>query len=60
VIFVLAVRSVRGQKDNEDYFVGGRRMNWLAVGISMFATSFSSISYLGLPQRGPTRTSAST
>ena len=27
-------------------------MNWLAVGISMFATSFSSISFLGLPQRG--------
>jgi SSS family transporter len=41
-----------GQRDNEDYFVGGRRMNWLAVGISMFATSFSSISFLGLPQRG--------
>ena len=43
---------MRGQRDNEDYFVGGRRMNWLAVGISMFATSFSSISFLGLPQRG--------
>ena len=27
-------------------------MNWFAVGISMFATSFSSISFLGLPQRG--------
>ncbi len=52
VIFGLALRSVKGQKDNEDYFVGGRKMNWLAVGISMFATSFSSISYLGLPQRG--------
>jgi SSS family solute:Na+ symporter len=27
-------------------------MNWWAVGVSMFATSFSSISFLGLPQRG--------
>jgi SSS family solute:Na+ symporter len=52
VVFGLAVRSARGQADNEDYFVGGRRMNWLAVGVSMFATSFSSISFLGLPQRG--------
>jgi SSS family transporter len=43
---------MRGQHDNEDYFVGGRSMNWWAVGVSMFATSFSSISFLGLPQRG--------
>jgi len=48
----LALGSMYGQRDNEDYFIGGRRMNWLAVGISMFATSFSSISFLGLPQRG--------
>lgn len=52
VVCGLALFSMRGQQDNEDYFVGGRRMNWLAVGISMFATSFSSISFLGLPQRG--------
>ena len=52
VVLGLAVRSARGQRDNEDYFLGGRRMNWLAVGVSMFATSFSSISFLGLPQRG--------
>ena len=52
VVVGLAVWSMRGQRDNEDYFVGGRRMNWFAVGISMFATSFSSISFLGLPQRG--------
>ena len=52
VVCGLAVVSMRGQHDNEDYFVGGRRMNWLAVGVSMFATSFSSISFLGLPQRG--------
>jgi SSS family solute:Na+ symporter len=52
IIFGLAIWSVRGQRDNEDYFLGGRRMNWWAVGVSMFATSFSSISFLGLPQRG--------
>ena len=52
VVFGLAFRSARGQQDNEDYFVGGRRMNWFVVGVSMFATSFSAISFLGLPQRG--------
>jgi SSS family transporter len=52
VVFGLALKSARGQQDNEDYFVGGRNMNWWVVGISMFATSFSSISFLGLPQRG--------
>ena len=52
VVFGLAVRSAKGQQDNEDYFLGGRNMNWFVVGVSMFATSFSSISFLGLPQRG--------
>jgi len=52
VVFGLALWSMRGQRDNDDYFVGGRRMSWLAVGVSMFATSFSSISLLGLPRRG--------
>jgi len=52
VVFGLAIRSARGQQDNEDYFIGGRKMNWFVVGVSMFATSFSSISFLGLPQRG--------
>ncbi len=52
VVFGLAVKSARGQHNNEDYFVGGRNMNWWVVGISMFATSFSSIAFLGLPQRG--------
>lgn len=52
VVFGLALWSAKGQEDNEDYFVGGRKMSWLAVGVSMFATSFSSISFLGLPQRG--------
>ena len=52
LVFGLAVSCARGQQDNEDYFVGGRRMRWWVVGVSMFATSFSSLSFLGLPQRG--------
>jgi solute:Na+ symporter, SSS family len=52
IVVWLAIRSARGQQDNEDYFIGSRKMSWVLVGISMFATSFSSISFLGLPQRG--------
>lgn len=39
----------RRSKSTEDYFVGDRRMSPLLVGISLFATSISTISYLSLP-----------
>jgi SSS family solute:Na+ symporter len=39
----------RKQKTTEDYFVGGRHVPWFAVGLSILATLFSTISYLGLP-----------
>lgn len=42
----------RFQKSNEDYFLGGRKMNWFAVGTSLFATAFSSISFVMLPREG--------
>ncbi|MBI3821380.1 MAG: hypothetical protein HY289_01725 [Planctomycetes bacterium] len=38
------------QQTKEDYFVGGRQMNWLAVGLSMFAATFSPLSFVGLPR----------
>ena len=37
------------QKTSEDYFLAGRRMPWLVVGMSMFASITSAISYLGVP-----------
>lgn len=37
------------QKNTEDFFVGGRRMPWLAVGLSILATLFSTLSYTGTP-----------
>src|SRR5690348_13015047 len=40
----------RSQQTAEDYFVGGRRMNWLAVGLALFATTFSPLSFVGLPR----------
>ncbi len=39
----------RHQRDTEEYFVAGRNMPAWAVGISIFATLLSTISYLAVP-----------
>lgn len=40
------------QKDNEEFFFGGGKMHWIPVGLSLFATTFSSNSFVGLPAEG--------
>lgn len=47
--FGIALWFGRKQKDTEDFFVGGRHMPWFAVGLSILATLFSTLSYLGVP-----------
>jgi SSS family solute:Na+ symporter len=47
--FGIALWFGRRQKNTEDFFVGGRRMPWMAVGLSIIATLFSTLSYLGVP-----------
>lgn len=47
--FGIAVWFGRKQKSVDDYFIGGRRMPWFAVGLSILATLFSTLSYLGAP-----------
>jgi SSS family solute:Na+ symporter len=37
------------QRTTEDYFLAGRKMPWLAVALSMFASLTSAISYMGVP-----------
>lgn len=37
----------RRQTSTEDYHLGGRRLRWWAVGVSLVATSFSSVSLVG-------------
>ncbi|HIA61955.1 MAG TPA: sodium-coupled permease [Planctomycetaceae bacterium] len=37
------------QKNRDDYFTGGGNMSPLLIGVSLFATLLSTISYLGLP-----------
>ena len=47
--FGIALWFGRKQKNVDDFFVGGRRMPWFAVGLSILATLFSTLSYLGMP-----------
>ena len=49
-MFGVGLWFARKQENNEEFFVGGRNMNWLAVGVSLFATAFSSISFLAYPR----------
>ena len=51
IVLVVGMGSFffRGQRNTEDYFLAGRRMPWVAVGVSIFATLFSAISLLGSP-----------
>ncbi|MFN4258690.1 MAG: sodium:solute symporter family transporter [Gemmataceae bacterium] len=50
IVFAIGWWFARQQQSNDDYFLGGRRLNWLPVGLSLFATSFSSLSFVGLPR----------
>ena len=45
----LSVYLGRGQSNQEDYFVGGRKLPWWAVGISTMATQTSAISFISIP-----------
>ena len=54
VVYLLAMLGIgflfaKRQKSTEEYFLAGRRMNWLIVGMSMFATLTSAVTYMGLP-----------
>lgn len=50
IVLALGIWFAREQHDNEDYFVGGRRMHWLPIGLSIFAGTFSALSFVGLPR----------
>jgi SSS family solute:Na+ symporter len=53
VLYVLVTigivyRASRRQHDTDDFFLGNRRLPWMAVGLSIMATLLSSLTYLGL------------
>lgn len=47
--FGTALYLRRGQKTGEDYFLAGRKTGWFLIGISMYATLFSTISFVAMP-----------
>ncbi len=52
VVVGLGFYFSKQQTNNDEYFFGGRNMHWLPVGLSLFAATFSSNSFVGLPAEG--------
>ena len=48
---VITFGYLAGKKDSttEDYFLGSRKMPWFSVMISIYATSLSAITFIGVP-----------
>jgi SSS family solute:Na+ symporter len=57
VVIGLGVFFARKEKnqDTDEYFVGGRQMNWFAVGLAIFSAAFSALSFVLLPREGAFR-----
>jgi solute:Na+ symporter, SSS family len=49
VIVGIGVYFARREQSTEAFFLGGRRVPWWAVGLSIFGTSVSAITYLAIP-----------
>ena len=47
-VILLGVWVGRRHKDAEDYFLAGRSMTWVFVGVSLFASNISSTTMIGL------------
>jgi solute:Na+ symporter, SSS family len=48
-MLLLGVYLARRKQNDEEYFLGGRRMPWFAVGVSVIASLLSSLTYLSEP-----------
>lgn len=49
VTVILAARLGRGQHTLNDYFLGGGRMPWWAISMSIVATETSTLTFIGVP-----------
>ncbi|MCG8604458.1 sodium/solute symporter [bacterium] len=45
----LSIYLGRGQATSDDYYVGGRKISWIAIGFSTMATQTSAISFISIP-----------
>jgi len=48
-LIIMSIYLGREQEDQEDYYVGGRKLPWWAVGISTMATQTSAIGFISVP-----------
>ena len=48
-LIFMSWRFSKSQQDETDYYVGGRKMRWWAVGISTAATQTSAIGFMSVP-----------
>ncbi len=60
LIYVIAVLAIglytkNSDKNIKDYFLAGKKLGWLAIGISLFATNISSEHFIGLAGGGASR-----
>ncbi|MBN4070967.1 sodium/solute symporter [Crocinitomix catalasitica] len=51
ILLVIGAYFSKRAKTSEEYFLGGRRIPWWAVGISLYATGTSAISFLAIPTK---------
>lgn len=47
--------SKRSDKNTEEYFLAGRSIGWVAIGLTIFSTNISSEHFIGLAGSGATR-----
>ncbi len=55
VLFTLGFYFSRKEKSSTDYFLAGRRVGWVAIGASLFASNISSEHFIGLAGAGASR-----
>lgn len=48
-VLVIGWRAARKSAFEEEYFLAGRSMGWIPVGLSVMVTTFSAINYLAIP-----------
>jgi len=48
VVFIIGVQVARRTHDADDLFLAGRRLGWLPIGLSLFASNISSTTLIGL------------
>jgi len=55
ILFTLGFYFSRKEKSSTDYFLAGRRVGWVAIGASLFASNISSEHFIGLAGAGASR-----